>query len=132
MVNKISESVLSIKETIIYMCRASHVIYTEITISTAWYFNQSLSVSHTTSSSYWTRTLVEPIRTWHTGIIIQTREWPNYKCSYRHYYLYCFIMLIGNPLVKELLSGRCIPCIPGITALNRPLAAETRTSSLRL
>jgi len=29
-------------------------------------------------------------------------------------------------MVEELLSGRCIPCIPGITALNRPLAAETR------
>ena len=27
-------------------------------------------------------------------------------------------------MVKELLSGRCIPCIPGITALNKPLAVE--------
>jgi len=41
-------------------------------------------------------------------------------------------MLIGNPMVKEFLSGECIPCIPGITALNRPLAAETRASQLRL
>jgi len=41
-------------------------------------------------------------------------------------------MLIGNPMVKELLLGKCIPCIPGITALNRPLAAETRACPLRL
>jgi len=34
-------------------------------------------------------------------------------------------MLIENPLVKELLSGRCIPCIPGIMILNRSLVAET-------
>jgi len=38
-------------------------------------------------------------------------------------------MLIGNPMVKELLSSRCIPCIPGITALNIPLSAETRALS---
>ena len=37
----------------IHMYQASHVIYTIITISTTWYFNQSLSVSHTTGSSYW-------------------------------------------------------------------------------
>jgi len=35
-------------------------------------------------------------------------------------------MLTENPMVKELLSGRCIPCIPGIMALNRPLDVETR------
>jgi len=35
-------------------------------------------------------------------------------------------MLLGNSVIKELLSGRCIPCMPGITVLNRPLAAETR------
>ena len=40
------------KWTIIYMYRASHVIYTIITISVVWYFNQSFPVSHTTSSSY--------------------------------------------------------------------------------
>jgi len=34
------------------MYRASHVIYTIITIDTAWYFNQSLSLSHITGSSY--------------------------------------------------------------------------------
>jgi len=34
------------------MYRASHVIYTIITISTAWYFNQHLPVSHTTDSAY--------------------------------------------------------------------------------
>jgi len=34
------------------MYQASHVIYTIITINTAWYFNQSLPVSHTTGSSY--------------------------------------------------------------------------------
>jgi len=39
-------------------------------------------------------------------------------------------MLIENPMVKELLSGEYIPCIPGITVLNTPLAAETRASSL--
>jgi len=31
---------------------ASHDIYTIITIIPTWYFNQSLSMSHTTSSSY--------------------------------------------------------------------------------
>jgi len=35
-------------------------------------------------------------------------------------------MLIENSMVKEFHSGGCIPCIPGIIALNRPLAAKTR------
>ena len=48
-----------------------------------------------------------------------------------HYYVYYFIMLLGNQMVEELLSGRCILCIPGITALNRPLAAETGPSAKR-
>ena len=34
-------------------------------------------------------------------------------------------------MVKELLSGRCISCIPGITALNRPLAAGPGPSAKR-
>jgi len=34
-------------------------------------------------------------------------------------------MLIENLIVNELLSGMCIPYISGITALNRPLTAET-------
>jgi len=34
------------------MYRACHVVYTIIIISIVWYFNQSLSVSHTTDSSY--------------------------------------------------------------------------------
>jgi len=28
-------------------------------------------------------------------------------------------MLIGNPMVKELLLGECIPCIPEIMTLPR-------------
>jgi len=34
-------------------------------------------------------------------------------------------------MVKELLSGRCIPCILGITALNRPLAVRPGLSAKR-
>ena len=37
---------------IVYMYQASHVIYTIEAISTTWYFNHSLPVSHTTGSSY--------------------------------------------------------------------------------
>jgi len=39
------------------------------------------------------RTPTESIRTWHTSIIIRTREWPNNKRSWRHHCLYRFIML---------------------------------------
>ena len=38
---------------VVYRYQASHVIYTIVAISTTWYFNQSLPVSHTTGSSYW-------------------------------------------------------------------------------
>ena len=74
------------------MYRTSHVIYTIITINITGYFNQSLHMSHTTDSSYETRTPVEPIRIWHTSTIIQTRERPNNKrschhCLYRSYYV---------------------------------------------
>jgi len=36
------------------------------------------------------RTLTEPIRTWHTGIIIWTWEWSNNKYSWCHYCL-CYL-----------------------------------------
>jgi len=32
-------------------------------------------------------------------------------------------------MVEELYSGGCIPCIPRTTALNRPLATETRATA---
>jgi len=40
------------------------------------------------------RTSLEPIRIWHTGTIIRTREWPNSKCSWCHHY--CVIKFITH------------------------------------
>ena len=92
--------------TIIYMYRASHVIYI-ITISTVWCFKQSLPVSHTTGSSYRSphskRTHLNMAYRYH-----DLNEWPNNRRSWRHYCLYYFIMLIENSIVKELESGGCI------------------------
>jgi len=53
---------------------ASHVIYTIITISTVWYFNQPLPVSHTTGSSYWSLHSSQTHPNMDAGTIIQTRE----------------------------------------------------------
>jgi len=79
------------------MYRASHVIYTIIAISTAWYFNQSLPVFHITDSSYRSPYSSKPIRTWHTGSVIRTREWPNNKCSCHHHCLYYFYYVNWKP-----------------------------------
>ena len=56
------------------MYQASHVIYTIITISNTWYFNQSLLVSHTTGSSYWSPHSNRTHLDMAYGIIIQMRE----------------------------------------------------------
>ena len=56
------------------MYLASHVIYTIITISTAWYFNQSFQYLIPLAVHTEDRTPVEPIRTWHTGTMIRMRE----------------------------------------------------------
>jgi len=75
------------------MYRVSHVIYTIIAISSAWYFNQPLPVSHTTSSSYrsphsrWTH----PDMAY--GYHCSNERRPNNNHSRRHYCLYYFIML---------------------------------------
>ena len=104
--------------TIIYMYRACHVVYMIIIINIAWYFNQSLSVSHTIAVHTRARAPDEPIRIWYMGTIIRTREWPNNRRSWHHYYLYCFIMLIENLMVKKLKSGGYFSYIPGIVACN--------------
>ena len=62
--NKIINKVIMMFNTIYTnksSCKISHTWwainnnYTIITISITWYFNQSLPVSHTTGSSYWSR-----------------------------------------------------------------------------
>ena len=62
------------------MHRSSHVIYTIITIGTAciliYLFQCPLPLAVRTGACI----PAEPIRTWHTGTIIRTREWPNNKC----------------------------------------------------
>jgi len=75
------------------MYRAYRVSYTIITISTTWYSNQSLSVSHTTGSSYRSPCSSRTHPNMATCNIIRTREWPNNRRSQCHYCLYSFIML---------------------------------------
>ena len=55
-----------------------HVIDTIITISTTWYFNQSLLVSHTTGSSYWS-----PHSSWTHPDMVYGYHYPNERvdCS---------------------------------------------------
>jgi len=60
------------------MYRANRVIYTIITISITLYFSQSLPVPHIHTGA---RTLIESIRTRHTGSMIRTRECPNKSVS---------------------------------------------------
>ena len=55
--NKYNKTIVYMSQAIVYMYQASHVkvvsFVTIVAISTTCYFNQSLPVSHTTGSSYW-------------------------------------------------------------------------------
>jgi len=75
------------------MYQACHVIYIIITISTVGILINLFQCPILLAVHIRTHTPAEPIRTWHAGTVIRTREWPNNKHSWCYYCLYNFIML---------------------------------------
>ena len=113
-------------------CRWRAILYyIIITISITCYFNQSLSVFHTTDSSYWSSYFSRTHSNMAYEIIIWKRKWSNNNCSCHHHCLYCFYYINWKPNSQGVLMGECLPRILIIIVLNRPLATKTRVNPLR-
>jgi len=113
------------------MCRACHVIYTIIKISTPGILINLLQYLIPLAVHTRAHTLNEPIQTWHTGTMIRTREWTNNKRSRRYYCLCSFIMLIENQWSRSSCRVSVSCAYPRSRPSNAPLVAQPRPSAKR-